>query len=197
MAGLSHRNCQVDCLFGKMLTHGDITIRAVFTSREEVGIVYSATSYPQQHDTENTMTQSAGTESVVSGRCYCGASRITASQAPLAVAYCHCADCRRVTGAPVAVFAEFNEADIRFDPEEGPCVSISPGVSRHFCRECGSPLGNRFDYLPGRVYVAIGLLDQADDLAPNVHAHYGRRIRWLHIDDNLERFEESARNWFG
>ena len=138
-----------------------------------------------------------GNNSVVSGRCYCGASRIVASQPPLAVAYCHCADCRRVTGAPVAVFAEFNEADIRFEPGTGKGISVTPGVSRHFCPECGSPLVGRYDYLPGRVYVAIGLLDQADDLAPGVHAHYGRRIRWLHIEDKLERFEGSARNWFG
>jgi hypothetical protein len=136
-------------------------------------------------------------ERPITGRCYCGASRISASRSPLSVAYCHCVDCRRVTGAPVAVFAEFNESDVIFDPDEGSRISVNPGVVRTFCSRCGSALSGRYDYLPGRVYIAIGLLDQADDYAPQVHAHDGERIQWLCVDDKLKRYRASARSWFG
>ncbi len=136
-------------------------------------------------------------QEAVTGRCYCGAIRITAEQHPISVAYCHCTDCRRVTGGPVAVFAEFDNAAVSFEPNEGNSVSVNPGVTRTFCAQCGSALAGRFAYLQGRVYIAIGVLDNASDFAPQVHAYDGKRIKWLHIDDQLERYEASARDWFG
>jgi hypothetical protein len=130
----------------------------------------------------------------ISGRCYCGATRIRATQAPNVVAYCHCADCRRVTGAPVAAFAAFDETAVIFTPNDGRKVTVNPGVTRNFCETCGSPLAGRYDYLAGQVFVALGLLDQASDLAPQLHAHESRRLPWLHIEDGLERIGQSARS---
>lgn len=130
----------------------------------------------------------------ITGRCYCGATQIRATRQPLTVAYCHCADCRRATGAPVAAFAAFEETAVTFTPNEGRSVSPNPGVTRTFCATCGSPLAGRFEYLPGQVYVALGVLDQADDLPPRLHAHDARRLKWLHIDDGLERIATSSRS---
>ena len=130
----------------------------------------------------------------ITGRCYCGTTEIRATQEPQAVAYCHCIDCRRVTGAPVAVFAAFNERAVTFTPNEGRKVAVNPGVERTFCVDCGSPLAGRYDYLPGQVYIAVGVLDQAVDLVPQLHAHESQRLKWLHIDDNLERFTTSSRS---
>ncbi|MEO1066507.1 MAG: GFA family protein [Pseudomonadota bacterium] len=73
----------------------------------------------------------------LTGRCYSGAIAFSASRLPEVVAYCHCADCRRVTGAPVAAFATFAESDIAFHPHEGQSVDVNPGVVRTFCNTCG------------------------------------------------------------
>ena len=139
-------------------------------------------------------TDKDDTATVVTGRCYCGATKISATQAPLAIAYCHCIDCRRVTGAPVAAFAAFDETAACFSPDEGRKVVANPGVLRSFCAVCGSPLTGRYEYLPGQVYVPLGLLDQAGDLAPQLHAHESERLPWLHIVDDLERFATTARS---
>lgn len=130
---------------------------------------------------------------IVTGRCYCGAIHFEATAAPTAVAYCHCTDCRRVTGSPVAAFAAFDEADLIFTPNEGRAVTVNPGVRRTFCGTCGSPLTGRYEYLPGSVYVPLGLLDQAEDYPPTLHAHHGNRLSWLKIEDELEREAGSAR----
>lgn len=130
----------------------------------------------------------------ISGQCYCGAITIHASGRPEAIAYCHCADCRRVTGAPVAAFAEFAASAVTFTPDDGRHVSVNAGVTRSFCATCGSPIAGRYDYLPGKVYIGVGILDQADELAPRLHAHEAERLPWLHIDDDLERLEDSARS---
>ena len=127
----------------------------------------------------------------LSGRCYCGSCRIEA-KAPLIVAYCHCNDCRRVTGAPVGAFAAFSPDDVGFVPPLGAGVSHNPGVRRWFCADCGSPLAATYDYLPGQVYVPIGLFDQAQELTPEIHAHAESRLPWLHIEDGLERIEGSS-----
>ena len=49
---------------------------------------------------------------MITGRCYCGKTTIRASRPPQMVAYCHCQDCRRATGAPVAAFAAFEVEDL-------------------------------------------------------------------------------------
>ena len=41
------------------------------------------------------------------GGCSCGAVRYRASGAPLWVAHCHCRDCQKNTGAPLATYAGF------------------------------------------------------------------------------------------
>ncbi len=129
----------------------------------------------------------------ISGRCYCGAIAVSATQAPQVVAYCHCVDCRRASGAPVVAMAGFDEDAVTFTPNEGRAASVNPGVTRSFCGSCGSPLMSRFDYLPGQVYVPVGLLDQASELAPQVHSHDAQRLPWLRIADDLERFAGTSR----
>ena len=131
---------------------------------------------------------------IITGRCYCGQITITARNKPQAITYCHCEDCRRTTGAPVAVFAAFADRDLTLTPNEGRTVKVTPGVARSFCDNCGTPLTGRYDYLPGTVYIGVALLDQADELVPQLHAHERHRLSWLHIQDDLERFPNSARS---
>lgn len=109
------------------------------------------------------------------------------------VCYCHCSDCRRVTGAPVAAFAAFASSNVEFAPSTGKHMSINPGVSRWCCETCNSALAARFDYLPGMIYVPLGLLDQADTLPPQLHSHADQCLPWLRIDDIAERQTGSAR----
>ena len=130
----------------------------------------------------------------ITGRCYCGTIKMHSTKAPRAVAYCHCNDCRRVTVAPVAAFAAFDETALSFVPNEGRSVSVNSGVTRSFCECCGTPLTGRYEYLPGMVYVSLGVVDQADELAPQLHAHESNRLSWLHIDDECKRITRSARD---
>lgn len=130
----------------------------------------------------------------VTGRCYCGHSQFSGVSEPSAVSYCHCSDCRRMTGAPVAAFAAFPKGDITFTPALSAKSSIVDGAERFHCPKCGSPLAGWFSYLPDKLYVPIGILDQADRFPPTVHAYDASRLSWLHIEDDVERFDGSARS---
>ena len=129
----------------------------------------------------------------ITGRCYCGRVAISSRVRPETVAYCHCSDCRRWTGGPVAAFAAFDPRDLQVTPAFGAPFCAVPGVERWTCPDCGSALGARFDYLPDQIYVPVGLIDQIADLSPQTHSHFGEHIHWLHIDDTLPRETASAR----
>ncbi|MEE9334899.1 MAG: GFA family protein [Granulosicoccaceae bacterium] len=103
--------------------------------------------------------------------------------------------CRRATGGgPVGVFAALDEAAVTFTQNEGRTISVNPDVTRTLCAECGPSLTGRYDYLAGQVYISLGVINQAIDLAPKIHCHDSGRNSWLHIDDNLERVAATARS---
>ena len=128
----------------------------------------------------------------ITGRCYCGRVSLASKDAPSVVTYCHCSDCRRVTGAAAAAFAAFEDGTVTYEPSLK-SVSSYPGVDSWFCPYCGSSLGARFDYLPGQIYVPIGVIDQANTLAPTMHCHAEFKLDWLHIEDKAQMVEGTGR----
>ncbi|GAB5438018.1 GFA family protein [Falsiruegeria mediterranea] len=141
------------------------------------------------------MSDPTQTTTKLSGRCYCGALRIQTSAPAQVVAYCHCSDCRRVTGGPVAAFAAFAPEVINILPTWPDPVEFTPGVKRWFCQTCGSAMAAWFDYLPDQMYVPLGVIDQIDDLAPDLHCHANNAPDWLHLDDGLPRDNGSGRDY--
>ncbi len=133
-------------------------------------------------------------EPKLTGRCYCGAVSFRAFERPAIVSYCHCDDCRRLTGSPLPAFAGFRDGTFAFEPDEGQAGVNRPEARRSFCGQCGTPLTARFSYLPGQTYIPLGLIDQAADLAPTIHSHDGARMPWLEISDNCIRFARSSRD---
>ena len=133
------------------------------------------------------------TDGSYTGRCYCGAVTLSSETAPLTVATCHCADCRRLSGAPVNTFAAFQIGAVEYSPPLGAGISHSAGVKRWFCAACGTPLAAYYDYLPDQLYVPVGLFDQVDQFSPRSQSHTGSRVAWVEIDPNLPQDAGSGR----
>jgi hypothetical protein len=105
--------------------------------------------------------------------------RYCATGAPKWIANCHRDSCRRATGAPLTTYAGF--AVERFvvvagAPERFPS---SPGVTRTFCRRCGSPLTYEDARWPGEVHVLIGSMDRPQDFVPKRDAFAEERLPWV------------------
>ncbi|MEX5728167.1 hypothetical protein Ga0609869_001520 [Rhodovulum iodosum] len=104
------------------------------------------------------------------GHCLCGAVRITAIPSSQAASACHCAACRRWTGA--AMWAvEAAAAEVRVTGEVRTYRS-SPLAERAFCPACGTHLwirddGKDYDLMPG-------LFDAASEF-PLSHEVYADR----------------------
>lgn len=70
-----------------------------------------------------------------------------------------------------------------------PQIWRSGGIERSFCGHCGSQIGYRDDLLPNEVYLSIGFMDKPEAYPPSLHAFEKRRLPFLHIDDDLPRFD--------
>ena len=126
------------------------------------------------------------------GRCFCGAIQIVASGEPFQVSWCHCKDCRRQSGAPAVVWAGFRADQVAFEgtPKRRRSSEL---VTRSFCANCGTPISYEHEELEGEIYIHAGLFDEADRLVPDRHAYVTSKLFWMHLEDGLTTFGETAR----
>lgn len=122
------------------------------------------------------------------GGCMCGAVRYAAAGEPFNVTLCHCADCRRASGAPALAWFSVRRDALRWTrgtPSRNPS---SPGVERLFCGQCGTQLTWHGAGSADEIDVTIGSLDDPNAVAPADHTFAGQQVRWLHLADGLPRY---------
>jgi len=122
------------------------------------------------------------------GACRCGLIAADMHGAPFLCSYCHCRDCRKQSGAPLMAFVGFRETAVEWFG--APKTFRSSGVERSFCEHCGSQVSYRDDRLPGEIYFSLGFMDSPERYPPALHAFEKRRLPFLHIDDDLPRYDD-------
>jgi len=125
------------------------------------------------------------------GGCFCGAVRYRASAPPLVVAHCHCAMCRRVSGAPLVTWAVFAADAFVFTQGTPAELRSSPQAMRTYCARCGTPLTFVANERPQMIDVTVGSMDRPEALTPTVHVWTSSRIPWLRCDDDLTRYRSA------
>jgi hypothetical protein len=114
------------------------------------------------------------------GGSLCGAVRFTLSAPPRMVGVCHCASCRKHTGAPAAVYVDCKRADVAWIAGAPAWFGSSPGVSRGFCARCGSTLGLQEDRRPDEISLHVGVFDRPQDFPPNGKPSFPEeRLPWF------------------
>ena len=125
----------------------------------------------------------------VSGRCQCGAISYTAEGTPAHHALCHCADCRKSSGAYVVGWALFPADKVAI---EGAPVTYesSPGTTRQFCGTCGTGMFFRNEAIfPGQVDIQSGTFDDPDAIAPQARIQMAEAPGWIAGVGGLPTFE--------
>jgi hypothetical protein len=125
------------------------------------------------------------------GSCRCGAVRFEASAEPHHVSYCHCADCRKATGAPVSAFVGFHENEVEFSGKDPKTFDNGP-VTRGFCGICGSPLYYVDARLPEKIYFMLGAMEKPAYFKPTLHAYVREQLPFVHMPDGLPRYLKSS-----
>lgn len=123
------------------------------------------------------------------GGCQCGAVRYAVEGQPAHVALCHCADCRKSSGAPVTAWAAYPAADFSLLAGAPAAYSSNGSSVRHFCPTCGTGLYFVNEVvLPGLVDIQVATLDDPDALPPQVHIQTAERVGWMDGADALPAF---------
>ena len=125
----------------------------------------------------------------IEGGCRCGAVRYRAEGGPLWITHCHCADCRRSSGAPVSTFVGVGTESFVFVAGTPGSHESSPDVIRKFCGACGTPLTYEAAVYPGEVHIMAGTLDAPESLKPERHVFDRERMPWMGIADDLPRHD--------
>ncbi len=123
-----------------------------------------------------------------SGHCLCGAIGYRAEGAPLWVAFCHCRDCRLATGGVIAAYAGFRRRDFHFTGQEPAAFASSPGVTRRFCGNCGTPLTYESEKWAEEIHLLLGSAEDIEAYKPQAHVFTAEQVPWLHCEDGLPRF---------
>lgn len=121
------------------------------------------------------------------GGCHCGAIRYEVSTAPFDADYCHCRDCQKTSGAPVAAWMDFQKDQVIWLGAEPAEYKSSEHIRRGFCPQCGSTLSYRSTRYPDYLTLSIASLDEPDRVKPNYHIYTDSQVSWLSIDDDCER----------
>lgn len=68
----------------------------------------------------------------------------------------------------------------------------SPGVTRGFCGQCGTPIHYMSTRWPGEIHLLASTLYDLTLYKPTAHMHWAARVPWLMSDDDLPRHEGRA-----
>ena len=126
------------------------------------------------------------------GRCLCGAVTYEYEGPVNWSCHCHCESCRRNTGAAFSSFFGVPSEACRFTGETPQVYESSPGVRRHFCGRCGTPIAYEADKFPGEIHFYAGSLEDPSAFAPQFHVHHAERVPWAELADDLPRHAHGA-----
>src|SRR5258708_21489904 len=107
------------------------------------------------------------------GGCLCGSVRFECEDLGSA-GYCHCEDCRRCTGSAFNVSVRCPTSTFRIvSGNLGDFTKSGTSgyeLTRHFCRNCGSPIYTSSPRDPAVIFIKAGVLDDPSVAKPTLQA---------------------------
>lgn len=128
---------------------------------------------------------------MLKGSCLCGGVQYEAEGPLIAMARCHCVQCRKASGAEFATNGSVSTEHFRVTAGEELLARYesSPGQFRVFCGRCGSPLFKRDEGKPYQVRLRLGCLDSDLEQTPLLHVFVAEKPNWSEIGDTLPQYD--------
>jgi hypothetical protein len=160
--------------------------------------VAGSRSNVQAHSTikqVSKMREEIMSNSVKSGKCFCGSVEIEVMGQPAAMGYCHCASCREWSASPVNAFTLWQPASVQVTKGDKHLATYNKtaGSARKFCTNCGGHVLTDHPGL-GLVDVFAAMLPDLD-FEPGVHVNYGETV--LRIKDGLPKLKDFPKEFGG
>jgi hypothetical protein len=128
----------------------------------------------------------------VRGSCLCGGVQFEVTEPFERVTYCHCTNCKKLSGGPGTANGRARSGAIAILAGDELLRSFQPseGTAKTFCSACGSNLFGGGWPASERASVRLSALDGPFDLAPAAHIFVRSVAPWETLpDDGVERFE--------
>jgi N-acetylglutamate synthase-like GNAT family acetyltransferase len=120
-----------------------------------------------------------------SGRCLCGDVRFSFEGPPNWQAHCHCESCRRNCAAPFTSYLGVSHGRWSWIASVPAVYSSSPGVRRHFCPRCGTPMAFEGAPWPHEIHFYAATLDDPSAYRPGLHVNWNEHLPWIKLADGL------------
>ena len=127
------------------------------------------------------------------GRCLCGAVRYEFTGPPKWQAHCHCESCRRNCSAPYTSYFAIPDGKWQWTGAKPAIYASSPGVRRHFCATCGTPMAFAGDTWPGELHFYAASLADPTAFVPTAHVNWNERLPWGAPVDGLHQYRTPRR----
>lgn len=129
---------------------------------------------------------------IMEGGCLCGAIRYRITGTARSSVICHCASCRRASGAPTVAWLTVDRD--RFEVLRGAARAFhsSPGVIRRFCADCGSALTYENSKSPLTIDITSASLDDPGAFPPTAEVWLAHKISWQAARADLSQHREGS-----
>jgi hypothetical protein len=129
--------------------------------------------------------------------CLCGGIQLSYSGIIGPANYCHCEDCRRVTGSAFNIGVRVDRKDLKLrttsELRSYKYASERGGeIERCFCGTCGSPILTLHPAKPESAWVKAGIINQPDTVTPTHENWTKDKVKWATINV-AENYDESKR----
>ncbi len=131
-----------------------------------------------------------GRDKMYSGKCLCGDVVIQVKGEISDIIHCHCSLCRKNSGTAYATNGFVNSEDFVIEKGKGllSTFSFKPGRTRHFCKNCGSPVYSSNAQDKSRIRVRLGIFDSDLIERPMSHNFVDSKANWENLDADLPRY---------
>lgn len=130
-------------------------------------------------------------ESMLTGRCFCGRISFVVRGPEKFACFCHCESCQRAAGAPLVAWATYERDTFSVTQGEVHYHRSSPGVTRGLCSNCGSSITYENEKRPGEIDITLNTFNEPGVPAPRAHIWTEDKQPWLHIADELPVYEKN------
>ncbi len=128
----------------------------------------------------------------IHGSCLCGGVSFKITQPFLRANLCHCSRCRKHSGAAASAQGRVPKEAFTLITGQELIEAYRPpgGMTKAFCRTCGSSLFGG-DWPDGpEVSIRLGSLDDDPHIAPQFHTFLASKAPWEVLpDDGLPRYD--------
>ena len=122
---------------------------------------------------------------MLQGGCFCGRVRYEVKGELFNRTNCHCSICRRTSGAPFVTWFTVAQGNFHWLSGQPAAFESSPGVTRAFCRDCGTALTFARSDIDGEIDVTTCSLDAPAEVPPEDHVFTAGKLPWIKLSDGL------------